>query len=90
MLNDIAYLVMTSSSWVETDIIVFKDLETAEKVFYDKVEALKKDYFDNEPYPEDFTIDESYDKEDKFCTIYRTGWFNQDNTTIALEAYHVQ
>lgn len=89
-LNDIVYLVMTSSSYEETDIIVFKDLETAEKFFYDKVEALKKDYFDDEPYPEDFAIDESYDKENKFCTIYRIGWFNQNHTTIALEPCHVQ
>lgn len=89
-LNDIVYLVIISSSYAETDITVFKDLKTAEKFFYDKVEALKKDYFDDEPYPEDFTIDESYDKENKFCTIYRIGWFNQNHTTIELVPCHVQ
>lgn len=90
MFKGVVYLVLISSSYEETDITVFKDLKTAEKFFYDKVEALKKDYFDDEPYPEDFTIDESYDKENKFCTIYRIGWFNQNHTTIELVPCHVQ
>lgn len=82
----IVYVITTYGSSRDMKFTIYGERETAKKVFYEQVASLKRAYFGEEnTCPESYTVDEEYTGDFMFCTIYRTGWYDQENETVSLQ-----
>ena len=84
--KDIVYVISTYGSSRDTKFTIYGERETAEKAFREQVASLKHAVFGEETTcPESYTVDEDYTGDLMFCTIYRTGWYDQENETVSLQ-----